>query len=97
MTTFSGEITFSIELEFKIRYMLFPAEPMTHDYPGSPEEIDIVGMAVNGNEIPDDLFEFIMKDHDDEIKETCADHANAYMDEHEVTRHSKPLHLKRRK
>ena len=92
---YSGEIEFPIEFEFKVKYRFYPTEPMTMEYPGCPAEIEILDISIGDKEVSGDLFDLIMKDHEDEIKEQCGEHHDANKNEQLITIHSRPIRRNR--
>jgi len=60
---------FGVELE--IEYHYYPAEPATHDYPGSDEEFEIIDIKHNGVSVHDMVEEITDYDYKiiDKLKE----------------------------
>lgn len=67
------KIKFPIEIELDIEFDAHKGEPMRWHYPGHPPEIEITDLKFNGQLLPDDMAEEILKDHEDEIIQACWD------------------------
>ena len=65
--------TISIELEFTIDFDATPYEPMTLVYPGNPADVEPYDLSVLGVRVSDNIFDAILKEHDDDIRQACWD------------------------
>jgi hypothetical protein len=66
--------------EIEIEFRIFPGERMTHDYPGSPPEVDWIKFTCPANPAKAKKFETMARCDNDlahAIDQACLDHAEA--------------------
>ena len=66
--------------EIEIQFRVYPGERATHDYPGSPPEVDWVKFSCPENPAKAKAFEMNFDADDDlrhEVEKACLDHAEA--------------------
>ena len=65
----------TLELDLTIEYEIHPGEPATLHYPGCPAEIEILNIEIMDRPVSEGLFNEIMVEFENEIREWCVDDA----------------------
>ena len=73
----------SLELDLQIKFAIHHGYSKTWDYPGDPDDCEILDIKIYGQEISQELFDAIIKEYGPEIEEWCFDHAR---DEYESSK-----------
>ena len=75
-----------LELEMEVDFDYQPAERMTHNDTGCPEDIEINAFKIYGCKINEKLFDKIMEDHGQSIEQQCWDQVEDDETQRQVTK-----------